>query len=88
LNGRGKTIEQCCSDAAWQKAESGYAGRNLCSRSSNGSERPFPKLNQGLFLNFCFHCFSWILIDFKGDSQASSLKGFVSPLAVIGPDLL
>ena len=32
-----------CHDATWQKIGSAYAVQNLCSRSSNGSERPFPK---------------------------------------------
>ena len=32
-----------CHDATWQKIGNAYASRNLRSRSSNGSERPFPK---------------------------------------------
>ena len=38
----GMAVHQAA-DATWQKKQSGYADRNLCSRSSNGSERPFPK---------------------------------------------
>jgi hypothetical protein len=54
------------SDATWQKNEGEYAGQNLRSRSSNGLERPFPKLSQRFFEFFCFHCLSHILIGFIG----------------------
>ena len=52
-----------CHDATWQKIGSAYASRNLRSRSSNGSERPFPKSAQAVFPNFCVDWFSYYLID-------------------------
>jgi hypothetical protein len=77
-----------CHDATWQKIGSGYAGQNSCSRSSNGSERPFPKSMQALFLNFCYRSLPHIRIDFIEDYFGSTTFLTARPFAVLCRKLL